>query len=69
MNVFSYATCGLPPLFTRSFLDGYVPADLFGDLPFYFALSCSYLIVGVAWMILCAVFRYECIHMNIALLR
>lgn len=37
--------------------DGYVPADLFGDLPFYLALSCAYVIIGVTWAILCAVFR------------
>jgi hypothetical protein len=34
-------------------LDGYLPADLFGDLPFYLTLSCCYLIIGLTWMALC----------------
>lgn len=32
---------------------GYLPADQFGNLPFYAALVCLYLIVGVTWGILC----------------
>lgn len=40
-------------------LDGYVPADLFGDLPFYLALSCMYTIIAVTWLILCYWFRYD----------
>lgn len=47
----------LYPLFFPCWADGYVPADLFGDLPFYLALSCMYLIVGAAWLLLCFCFR------------
>jgi hypothetical protein len=32
---------------------GYLPADQFGNLPFYFWLSVLYVIVGVTWLILC----------------
>eukprot|EP01038_Epipyxis_sp_PR26KG_P008195 gene8195-11085_t len=33
---------------------GYLPADLFGDLPFYGALSGLYMVLGVIWLILCS---------------
>lgn len=36
---------------------GYLPADLYQNLPFYGALSCMYSIVGVAWLLLCACYR------------
>ena len=39
--------------------DGYLPADLFGNLPFYGGLSCMYSIVGIVWMIVCAMYRYN----------
>lgn len=39
--------------FFTSLVDGYLPADLFGDLPFYMALSICYLIIGVTWLVLC----------------
>ncbi len=36
-----------------SILDGYLPADLFGGLPFYLTLTCIYLMLGVIWMVIC----------------
>ena len=36
---------------------GYLPADLFGNLPFYGALSCLYSVVGITWLILCSCYR------------
>ena len=36
---------------------GYVPADQFVDLPFYFSLSTVYVIVGSAWLVLCVAYR------------
>lgn len=38
---------------------GYLPADLFGNLPFYGALSCAYSLVGVVWLIICALHSKE----------
>ena len=38
-------------------LDGYLPADLFGDLPFYGGLSLSYTIVGAIWLLSCFCYR------------
>lgn len=36
---------------------GFLPADLFGNLPFYGALSCMYSLVGISWLILCGCYR------------
>ena len=38
---------------------GYLPADLFGNLPFYGAMSCLYSIVGIAWLVYCAVYSEQ----------
>jgi hypothetical protein len=35
---------------------GYLPANLFGDLPFYGALSLAYSILGIIWMVYCALY-------------
>lgn len=35
---------------------GYLPGELYGDLPFFFALSVVYLALGVAWMIVCMLY-------------
>lgn len=35
------------------YTDGYLPADLFGDLPFYLTLCGCYFIVGLTWLVLC----------------
>lgn len=36
---------------------GYVPADQFAFVPFYFFLSAIYFIIGVAWIVLCIAYR------------
>jgi Lung seven transmembrane receptor len=33
--------------------DGYLRADLFGNLPFYGGLSLLYSIVGIVWLVYC----------------
>ena len=35
-----------------------MPADEFGSMPFNLSLSLMYLIVGIAWGVLCFWFRY-----------
>eukprot|EP00596_Hydrurales_sp_CCMP1899_P000534 CAMPEP_0119040878 /NCGR_PEP_ID=MMETSP1177-20130426/10928_1 /TAXON_ID=2985 /ORGANISM="Ochromonas sp, Strain CCMP1899" /LENGTH=530 /DNA_ID=CAMNT_0007006361 /DNA_START=43 /DNA_END=1635 /DNA_ORIENTATION=- len=35
---------------------GYLPADLFGNLPFYGALSIVYGVVGVIWLVYCIIY-------------
>jgi len=52
LNCIQYAFNYLDPY-------GYLPADQFGNLPFYFALSCMYVIVGVTWLILCVWYSTE----------
>lgn len=37
--------------------DGYVPADEFGSMPFNLTLSLMYLIVAIAWGVLCFWYR------------
>ena len=32
---------------------GYLPADLFGNLPFFGMLSCAYVLLGIGWLIVC----------------
>mmetsp|Transcript_5560 Transcript_5560/g.5744 ORF Transcript_5560/g.5744 Transcript_5560/m.5744 type:complete len:522 (-) Transcript_5560:124-1689(-) len=44
---------------------GYLPADLFGNLPFYGAISCAYLIVGVAWLILLYAYSSEILPLQL----
>ena len=44
-------------LFNSFSVDGYLPADLFGDLPFYGGLSLSYTIVGAIWLLSCFCYR------------
>lgn len=42
-------------ILNNSFLiDGYLPADMFGNFPFYLSLSCMYLIIAVTWAVLCS---------------
>lgn len=36
---------------------GYLPANLFGSLPFYGALSIVYSVIGIVWMIYCSLYR------------
>lgn len=43
---------------------GYLPADLYQNLPFYGSLSCLHTIVGVAWFILCLVYRGQLITLQ-----
>jgi hypothetical protein len=38
---------------------GYLPADMFGNLPFYAILSIAYDLVGVGWLIACAIHTAE----------
>lgn len=30
--------------------DGYLPADLFPDIPFYGVLTCCYTLLGIVWV-------------------
>lgn len=42
----------------RLFLvDGYLPGDMFGNLPFYGGLSLVYAIVGIIWMVICVIYK------------
>lgn len=43
-------------LFTICIADGFLPANLFGDLPFYGALSVMYSMLSVVWMISCTLY-------------
>ncbi len=36
--------------------DGYLPGEMFGNLPFYLALTCMYMIIAVTWGVLCATY-------------
>lgn len=36
---------------------GYLPADLFGNLPFYGALACLYMLMGLSWLVVCFMHR------------
>jgi len=38
---------------------GYLPGDLFGNLPFYGALSCLYGLLGVVWLVYCAMYSEQ----------
>ena len=38
---------------------GWLPADLFGNLPFYGGLSCLYSIVGIVWLVYCAIYSEQ----------
>ena len=38
---------------------GYLPADLFGNLPFYGMLSCAYVVIGIAWLSVCVLHSAE----------
>lgn len=44
--------------------DGYLPAGIFPDLPFYGALSLIYTILGFGWLILCFLYRFVSLNMN-----
>jgi len=44
---------------------GYLPADLYENLPFYGALSCMYSIVGITWLIMCAAYRDQIISLQV----
>jgi hypothetical protein len=44
---------------------GYLPADLYQNLPFYGALSCMYSIIGISWLIMCAVYRDQIIPLQV----
>ena len=41
---------------------GYLPADLFGNLPFYASLSCLYSIVGIVWLVYCTIYSQVTLH-------
>jgi len=43
---------------------GYLPADLYQNLPFYGSLSCLHSIVGVGWLILCLIYRGQLITLQ-----
>ena len=40
-------------------LDGYLPADLFADIPFYGVLTCSYTLLGIVWLAVLGLHRYR----------
>jgi hypothetical protein len=44
---------------------GYLPADLFGDLPFYLTLFICYLIVGLTWLVLCLFYADQLMPLQI----
>ena len=57
------------PLLLKGTIDsmdpyGYLPADQYGNLPFYFILSIVYTTVGVAWLYLCVQHQSEIIPMQ-----
>jgi len=43
---------------------GYLPADLYQNLPFYGSLSCLHSIVGVVWLVLCLCYRGQLITLQ-----
>lgn len=43
---------------------GYLPADLYGDMPFYMSLSVAYTILGLFWGSLCWTHQHELINMQ-----
>ena len=44
---------------------GYLPADLYQNLPFYGALSLMYTIIGVVWLILCMFYSHQLIPLQL----
>lgn len=44
---------------------GYLPAELFGNLPFYGSISCAYAILGVIWVILCIIYSKDLLHLQL----
>lgn len=38
---------------------GYLPGDVFGNLPFYGSLSLIYVLIGIVWALVCAYYRNE----------
>lgn len=45
-------------------VDGYLPADLYGDLSFYLFLSIAYTITGIGWVLLCYQHQHELINLQ-----
>lgn len=44
---------------------GYLPADLFGNLPFYGMLSCAYVILGICWLTICFMHSSELLPLQL----
>jgi len=67
--VFSVCNAFSSPVELRGSIDsmdpyGYVPADLYGDMPFYLSLSVAYTILGLFWASLCWTHKDELINMQ-----
>jgi hypothetical protein len=44
---------------------GYLPADLFGNLPFYGMMSCIYVVLGVLWLTVCFIHSSELLPLQL----
>lgn len=40
-------------------LDGYLPADLYGDLPFYGTMALLYTVLAGLWVLACVCYWYD----------
>ena len=44
---------------------GYLPADLFGNLPFYGMMSCAYVVLGILWLAVCFIHSSELLPLQL----